>query len=121
MKNLLLLLTLLSLLSCQNTETAEEVTSPWIDLFNGENLDGWTPKFAGSPLGENYKNTFQVNDGILQVDYTEYDTFRNEFGHLFFEKPYSKYILHVEYRFVGEQVPNGPGWAYKNSGAMLPC
>ncbi|MDR1631519.1 MAG: DUF1080 domain-containing protein, partial [Dysgonamonadaceae bacterium] len=25
----------------------------------------------------------------------------------------------VEYRFVGEQAKGGPGWAYRNSGAML--
>ena len=24
----------------------------WIQLFNGRNLDGWVPKLAGYPLGE---------------------------------------------------------------------
>jgi hypothetical protein len=27
--------------------------------------------------------------------------------------------LRVEYRFTGEQVPGGPGWAFRNSGVML--
>ena len=122
MKKLLYLAFLLSLWACQTqtgTEQQQKDEPEWQSLFNGENLDGWTPKFAGAPLGENYKNTFQVENGLLKVSYVEYDTFRNEFGHLFYEDAFSKYILRVEYRFVGEQVPNGPGWAFKNSGAML--
>ena len=27
----------------------------WISLFNGENLDGWTVKFSGFEVGNNYK------------------------------------------------------------------
>ena len=27
----------------------------WIPIFNGKNLDGWIPKFAGHDLGVNYK------------------------------------------------------------------
>lgn len=125
MKNQLLLLLAIFIWGCQAETTTEEVTTEaeieWVELFNGENLDGWTPKFAGSELGVNYKNTFSVKDGMIQAGYDEYDTFNNEFGHLFYEKPFSNYILHIEYRFVGEQVPNGPGWAYKNSGVMFHC
>ncbi len=127
MKKWPILILLLSLFACNQTIEQEDTaaaTPPeveWQVLFNGEDLSGWTPKFAGSPLGENYKNTFQVEEGILKVSYDEYDTFNQEFGHLFYEKPFSHYILRVEYRFVGEQVPNGPGWAFKNSGAMLHC
>ena len=33
--------------------------------------------------------------------------------------PFSHYILRVEYRFVGDQCPGGPGWAVRNSGVML--
>jgi len=32
---------------------------------------------------------------------------------------FSHYLLRVEYRFIGEQVSNGPGWAYRNNGLML--
>jgi len=41
----------------------------WISLFNGKNLDGWTPKIAGYELGDNYGNTFRVEDGVLKVAY----------------------------------------------------
>ena len=39
--------------------------SKWIPLFNGRNLHGWTIKIAKRPLGENYANTFRVEDGLL--------------------------------------------------------
>jgi len=91
----------------------------WIQLFNGKNLDGWTMKIAGYELGENYNNTFRVEDGLLKVAFDKYDKFDGKFGHLFFNKPFSNYLLRVEYRFVGEQVPGGPGWAWRNSGIMI--
>ena len=45
--------------------------------------------------------------------------FDGEFGHLYTKESYSHYRLRVEYRFAGEQVTNGPGWAYRNNGVML--
>ncbi len=91
----------------------------WISLFNGENLDGWTPKFTGYPAGENHLDTFSVEDGLLTVSYDNWTDFQNEFGHLFHERSFSHYLLRVEYRFVDEQVINGPGWAFRNNGMML--
>ena len=41
----------------------------WIQLFNGKDLTGWTPKFAKHDLGENFNNTFRVEDGLLKVRY----------------------------------------------------
>src|SRR5690606_15400954 len=106
----------------QNTAVEEAETSQygtWVSIFNGQNLDGWTPKFTGRELGENYKNTFRVEDGKLIVSYDEYDAFNGEFGHLFYKDRLSHYRVRLEYRFVGEQVPNGPEWAIRNSGIML--
>lgn len=104
-----------------HVQDAEEVKQEekWLPLFNGKDLDGWTPKFAGHDLGENYKRTFRVEDGLLRVCYDEWDKFEGKFGHLFFETPFSHYRLRVEYRFVGDQCPGGPGWAFRNSGLML--
>lgn len=93
----------------------------WIQLFNGENLDGWIPKIRYHELGENWKNTFRVEDGLMKVSYDEYDEFNETFGHIFYKAPYSNYKLRIEYRFVGEQAKGGPGWALRNSGAMLHC
>lgn len=92
----------------------------WISLFNGRDLKGWTPKLVNSELGDNYANTFRVENGVLRVSYDGYRAFEGRFGHLFYEKPFSYYRLVVEYRFVGEQAPKGPGtWALRNSGVML--
>ena len=109
------------------TALAEEASNPaeqefpvnqWVSLFNGKDMQGWTPKFMGHELGVNYNDTFRVEDGLLKVRYDKYDTWGKKFGHLFFAKPFSHYKLRVEYRFVGEQVEGGPGWAWRNNGVM---
>lgn len=91
----------------------------WISLFNGKDLTGWTPKITGYPAGENYGDTFRVEDGLLKVRYDKYPKFDGKFGHLFSKNSYSNYRLRIEYRFVGDQCPGGPGWAIRNSGVMI--
>jgi hypothetical protein len=56
---------------------------------------------------------------VLAVSYDKYDKFGAKFGHLFYKEKFSNYILRVEYRFVGEQVKGGAGWAIRNSGVMI--
>ncbi len=92
----------------------------WVSLFDGESLAGWTAKIRGHELGDNFADTFRVRDGLLVVSYDGYDEFDNQFGHLFYQTPYAYYRLRIEYRFVGEQAPGGPGdWALRNSGVMV--
>lgn len=98
---------------------AADPKAEWIPLFNGKNLDGWEVKIRGYELGENYGNTFRVEDGLLKVSYDQYDAFDGKFGHLFYHKPFSNYVLRLEYRFTGEQAKGGPGWAIRNSGVMI--
>jgi Domain of Unknown Function (DUF1080) len=94
---------------------------PWIQLFNGTDLADWIPKFAGSAVGVNYKNTFRVVNGVLVVSYDQYQTWNGEFGHLFYKTKFSHYLLRAEYRFVGTQVSGGVSWGYLNNGLMLHC
>lgn len=118
MKNLLLFGTFLFLVACGSSEQTEKEN--WQSLFNGKDLTGWTPKIVGHEAGVNFGNTFRVENGILQVNYDQYnDTFNNRFGHLFYDQPFSDYKLRIEYRFVGEQPSDGQGWAFKNSGVMF--
>jgi Domain of Unknown Function (DUF1080) len=106
--------------SCSFRCQAEEPDGEWLQLFNGRDLTGWTPKIRGHAAGENYADTFRVDDGVLKVAYDKYNgEFNDRFGHLFYEKPFSNYLLRIEYRFVGEQAPGGPTWAVRNSGVML--
>ena len=93
----------------------------WVSLFNGKNLDGWTVKIKGFEAGENFGDTFGVENGVMKVGYSKYENFEGKFGHIFYKKSYSHYRLRLEYRFLGEQVPGGPGWALRNSGIMLHC
>jgi Domain of Unknown Function (DUF1080) len=91
----------------------------WIPLFNGKNLDGWTPKFAEMPLGENHHNIFRTANGVLQVNYADAGKFDGRFGHLFYKTPYSHYRIRAEIRFTGDQCEGGPEWAFRNNGFML--
>ena len=91
----------------------------WMQLFNGKDLTGWTPKFAKHDLGENYNNTFRVEEGLLKVRYDKWESFNGEFGHMFYKDPFSYYVIAAEYRFVGDQVKGGPEWAIRNNGLML--
>lgn len=103
------------------TIKAEEKGSEnWISLFNGKDLDGWTPKIKGYDFGNNIYNTFRVEDSVIKISYDGYDgKFNDAFGHLFYKTPFSNYILKMEYRFTGDQIEDGASWATKNSGVMI--
>ncbi|MET4141399.1 DUF1080 domain-containing protein [Pedobacter sp. UYP1] len=101
---------------CVNQSSAQK---GWIDLFNGKDVKDWNIKISKHNYNENYANTFRVEDGLMKVSYDGYRDFDQQYGHIFYKKPFSYYLLEVTYRFVGEQAKGGEGWAYRNSGAML--
>ena len=103
------------LMSAVDTPAKEE----WISLFNGKDLDGWTVKVAKHPLGDNYADTFRVEDGVIKVAYDKYPVFDQQFAHLYSNLPYSHYILRLEYRFTGTPMADSPPWAKYNSGVMI--
>jgi len=95
------------------------VAGDWIQLFNGKDLTDWTIKFAKHDVGENFNDTFRVEDGLLKVRYDKWPAFNGEFGHIFYRQAFAYYLLAAEYRFVGQQVTGGPSWAVRNNGLML--
>jgi len=102
--------------------TASHAQKSWIQLFNGKDLNDWIIKIKDHPLNENYGNTFRVEDGVMKVSYDQYNNqFKEQFGHIYYKQKFSAYLLVIEYRFTGDQIKDGPGWAYRNSGAMLHC
>jgi hypothetical protein len=109
------MLTACSASSSENSKQDEE----WKVLFNGQNLEGWIPKIHHHEVGENYANTFRVIDGVIQVNYDEYDTFNERYGHLFYEQPFSHYHLKFEYRFTDQWMKDAPSYTYRNSGVMF--
>ena len=109
-----------SMLSCggdANRNMAE--MEEWRDLFNGENLEGWTAKFHHHEPGENYANTFRVTDGVIQVNYNDYDTFDQRYGHLFYDEPFSSFHLTIDYRFTDQWMEDAPVYTVRNSGVMF--
>jgi len=112
-------LVLLAAAASCHSGPVEGTPSGWRPLFDGESLDGWTVKIRGHEAGDNFADTFRVEDGVLRVAYDGYEEFAGRFGHLFFDGELSHYRLRVEYRFTGDQVPGGPGWAWRNSGIMI--
>lgn len=96
------------------------VAEEWKPLFNGKDLKGWTPKIRGHEAGENFADTFRVEDGLLKVRFDKYEgPYRGRYGHLFYNEPFSHYRIRVECRSIGDQVQGGPGWARRNNGLML--
>jgi hypothetical protein len=92
----------------------------WVDLFNGKSLDGWTAKIAKHEVGDNYANTFRVVDGTIQARYDGYGgAYNAQFGHLYYNRPYSYYLVSTEYRFTGELYPGAPSYTLRNSGLMI--
>lgn len=110
----------------------------WRPLFNGKDLEGWTPKIRFHEVGENFANTFRVEEGLLKVRYDdpakeadpneeegygrgEVKDFGARFGHLFYNETFSHYRLRVEYRLApdSDRCPGGADWARRNSGVMI--
>ena len=94
-------------------------TKDWVPIFNGKNLDGWTVKLAHHEVGDNFGDTFRVENGMMRVSYDKYPEFGSRFGHLFWKEKLSHFRVRIEYRFVGEQVKGGPSYARLNSGIMF--
>jgi len=123
MKKIALIISFVALvIGCKDSKPVQQIdadSEEWISLFNGKDLNDWNIKIAGYEVGDNYQNTFRVEDSILKVVYKDYDMFTNQFGHIYYKKPFSYYKVKLDYRFTGEQVPGGPSWAFRNSGIML--
>jgi hypothetical protein len=116
---ILTLLTLSFLSLVAPTDWRSAPAADWQVIFNGRNLDGWVVKLAHHDLGDNYADTFRVDNGVIRVMYDKYGEFGSRFGHLFYKQRLSHYVLALEYRFFGEQVKGGPAYARLNSGVMV--
>lgn len=107
----------IALFGCASRKTADE--KGWVKLFNGKDLDGWMVKIHHHEAGVNFGNTFRVEDGMIKVRYDEYGNFNDQFGHLYYKQPFSRFHLLVEYRFTGELQPGAPDYTLLNSGVMF--
>jgi len=108
-----------ALLGALALTTGAGAAERWRPIFDGRSLDGWTPKIAGYPAGENHRQTFVVADGAIRVSYAGYDRFENRFGHLFYKTSFKAYRLRLKYRVLEPALPDTPDWARGNSGVMF--
>ena len=108
----------MALASCAPRQEGKDNTG-WVKLFNGSDLDDWIVKIHHHETGENFGNTFRVEDETIKVRYDQYGDFNDQFGHLYYEQPFSRFHLVVEYRFVGELQPGAPDYTLLNSGVMF--
>lgn len=90
----------------------------WIQLFNGKDINDWTAKINHHDPGVNFGNTFRVEDGMIKVRYDQYGAFNEQYGHLYFNQPYSHYKLRFQYRITGEWKTDAPSYTIRNSGVM---
>ena len=92
----------------------------WHSLFNGNDLSGWTIKINKHPLGENYRDTFRVEDGVIKVSVRPLRTSSTSSSAICIRtRPTRNYILRLEYKITGKAVADSPPWAKLNSGVMI--
>src|SRR6187455_2240804 len=91
----------------------------WVSLFNGKDIDDWIVKIHHHETGDNFGNTFRVEDGMIKVRYDQYGDFNDQFSHLYYKQPFSHFHLKLEYRFVGELQKGAPDYTLRNSGVMF--
>ena len=101
------------------SKTASKTPGDWVSLFNGKDINDWVVKIHHHETGENFGNTFRVEDGIIKVRYDQYGNFNDQFGHLYYKTPFSYYHLKLQYRFVGQWLKTAPVYTKLNSGIMF--
>jgi hypothetical protein len=104
--------------NCHSAKPLQD-TAGWQQLFNGKDLLDWVVKIHHHEAGENFGNTFRVEDGIIKVRYDQYGEFNDQFGHLYYKTPFSHYHLKLQYRFVGRWMRSAPSYTQLNSGVMF--
>jgi len=68
----------------------------WVTLFNGNNLDGWTPGNASAAFFTAEKLD---GEGVIHVYPTQADQSQQGQGSLRTDESYSKYVFHLEYKW----------------------
>jgi hypothetical protein len=113
-----LIAVILILTEC-NSGKKSDSEGTWIKLFNGSDLNDWIVKVHHHDVDVNFGDSFRAEDGMIKVRYDKYDTFNDQFSHLYYKTPFSHFHLKLEYRFVGELQKGAPEYTLLNSGVMF--
>lgn len=109
----------ITIAACKSPQKVQSGKDGWVSLFNGRDLNDWMVKINHHEVGDNFGNTFRVEDGMIKVRYDQYGAYNEQFGHLYYKTPFSYYHLVVEYRFTGEWKKDAPSYTMLNSGIMF--
>ena len=112
-------LTFVVFLMLTGCATEKKNSGKWVDLFNGKDLSDWIVKIHHHETGVNFGNTFRVQNEMIEVNYDEYGSFDDQFGHLYYKTPFSSFHLKLEYQFYGELQEGAPDYTILNSGVMF--
>jgi len=105
--------------ACEPAQKVQTNNNGWVSLFNGRDINDWIVKIQHHEVGDNFGNTFRVEDSMIKVRYDQYGAYNDQFGHLYYKTPFSYYHLVVEYRFTGEWKKDAPSYTLLNSGIMF--
>ena len=109
----------MAIAACHPAQKVQTNKDGWVSLFNGRDINDWIVKIHHHEVGDNFGNTFRVEDSMIKVRYDQYGAFNDQFGHLYYKTPFSYYHLVVEYRFTGEWKKDAPSYTLLNSGIMF--
>ena len=112
-------LTFVVFLMLTGCATEKKNSEKWVELFNGKDLSDWIVKIHHHETGVNFGNTFRVQNEMIEVNYDEYGSFNDQFGHLYYKTPFSSFHLKLEYQFYGELQEGAPDYTILNSGVMF--
>ncbi len=73
------------------SSVGDEKSNKTIELFNGENLDGWYTFLKGFGRDNDTKDVFTVKDGLIKIS-------GEEWGGIVTDKEYENYKLVVEFK-----------------------
>lgn len=90
----------ITLAACQSANKVQSGKDGWVSLFNGRDINDWMVKINHHEVGDNFGNTFRVEDSMIKVRYDQYGAYNDQFGHLYYKTPFSYYHLVVEYRLT---------------------
>ena len=92
---------------------------PRLAVATSKDLTNWTVKIHHHDVGVNAGNTFRVEEGMIKVSYDQYGDFNDQFGHLYYDQPFSRFHMVVEYRFADTLQRGAPDYTLLNSGVMF--
>lgn len=94
---------LLAVISCKESNSNTDINYNWVELFNGEDLEGWTAnesKRGGDENSLKAEEIFTVSDGVIYI-YKGAENGSKQFdANLYHRDVFSNFHLQLEYRWL---------------------